>query len=207
MDDYYSKYGLLISALKAEGKSDFEIKTELPGMHKALNYIDSLIQDQNGGLLEHEILCEVASCVLNSRVGYSENDRVTEFQGSLKSYCAPDKIYHYIQLLIDEFNKGYWKLKDSKTSSNEVLKTLIVKLVITFLQIHPFRDGNGRTIRLIVYYILKSYDNTIVSYSFNMQSYHDWCKCVYNEKGSELLDRFEIIYTFNTKELDAIFVV
>ena len=74
-----------------------------------------------------------------------------------------------MQWMIDRYNHD-WVFGNP-------LKALATVLV-TFLQLHPFQDGNGRTSKLIVYYVLKTLDPTC---RLSFVSYTSWCQHLRDE--------------------------
>jgi hypothetical protein len=92
---------------------------------------------------------------------YSARDLVVEFKGKLHFYPNPCDMEETIQRLIDEYNPRWFTLNCLRTiHSKKALEDLVhltAWLVYTFLELHPFGDGNGRTIRLLYTYIMESY--------------------------------------------------
>lgn len=150
-------------------------------MEKGLLYIQSLLKDKDAGLLEHEIICAIASAVLNEEVGYSENRRYTVYNNEYKEYELSHRIYPSMQALIDRTNNLSWTIKHGKNDAASI-KSLLAHFTMDFMSIHPFKDGNGRTLRLILLYLINSFNGCgvtkqgliINSFYFKI-NYSKWC--------------------------------
>ena len=165
---------MLISYLFQEGRTRI-LEKELIGLEQAYWYLHELVQDENSGLLEHEILWDVHERVTQGTFqrGYSKCQRVVEYQGRLHFYCSPEIINAQMTLLLDQYNSQWWKIK-TKTRDNYSLANLIVMFLVRFLTVHPFPDANGRVGRLIVGYILESFGVAFPLVILNAD-YESWC--------------------------------
>ena len=135
---------------------------------EAYKYLHKLSKDENGGLLENNILYDVHKLLMNHHkswctVGkYSIQQRIVEFQGQLHYYVESHFIDSQMQMLIDEYNRRWTiikyeiRRKDSTKALSDLMQ-LSAWFVNTFLQIHPFSDGNGRSVQLLYTYILEAY--------------------------------------------------
>ena len=173
-------FWILVSCLFQEGRV-FILEHELSGLEQAYSYLHNLVNDENSGLLDHEIICEVHERVMQEtpRQGYSKCQRVVEYKGQVHFYCLPEIINVEMTMLLDEFNSKWWKIK-TKTRNVHSLASLISSFLVRFLRIHPFGDGNGRTARLIAVYILESFGISRPLLILN-EDYESWCNIfIYN---------------------------
>ena len=133
-------------------------------------------------MLDHEIVQEVSRHVLQSdKMGYSQNIRVAEYKGTIKTYTQPDKIEIMMQHLIDDFNHTFWQVKTKR--DDKKLSCLLADFIVRFLAIHPLKDSNGRVVRLLTMYILESYGFHNVNLDF-VKDYEWWCDLIYCQKTS-----------------------
>ena len=99
-----------------------------------------------------------------------------------KTYFANWK---YIDSLIDKWSDDSSKLllMQSKRETKEEIADKLAVILIEFLAIHPFRDGNGRTIRLVVDKIAfdRGYELLLINQSLNKNFINKYMKA--SEKG------------------------
>ena len=96
--------------------------------------------------------------------GYSRHRRGTYYRGEFHWYAPPDHLEPDMQQMIDRYHHD-WK----RTNPWKSLATLLV----TFMHLHPFPDGNGRTAKLIVYYVFKSLEPQP---RLSFLDYSCWCQ-------------------------------
>lgn len=163
-----------------ESEEHFD-NNSLQGAKRAKEYIETLLKSSDKGLLEHEIIIAVNSkLLLKKQYEYCLNQRMTTFKGIEKIYCDPKDIYCKMQIIIDRFNqKSFY--------GNNVFKAL-VEFVFEFLHIHPFADGNGRTIKFLVWYVMKSFNKMRHFFSLD---YNTWCDIIHKKSYDSMLKWFE----------------
>lgn len=175
---------------------------ETMGFIEAYKYMHELSQDENGGLLDHNVICDahkfmMKTCQSWCTVGqYSTKDRIVEFEGKLHSYAKSHSIGNQMQMLIDEYNHKWSIIKDETRSKDKVkalgdLMHLLAWFVFTFLEIHPFSDGNGRLVRILYTYILEAYNfpfpvplfwSTEQELQDSDKAYAVWCKLLWDTR-------------------------
>ena len=152
-------------------------EASLKGAKEAKVYLEELLSYPDSGLLEHEIIITVNKNLLrNNKGGYSPYQRLSTYKGLQKLYCNPQDIYNRMQIIIDHFNeKCYYH--------NSILESL-TEFIFDFLEIHPFSDGNGRTIKFLVWYVLKAFNRLN---SFHCLDYHIWCEIIHRNCYHQIL--------------------
>ena len=162
-----------------ESEGHYDLKS-LQGLKLARDFLQDLMCSSNRGLLEHEIIITINSKLLTlSRKMYSQSQRMTTFRGHMKIYCDPQEINSKMQIIIDRFNE--------KCFYQKTIHEALAEFVIDFLDIHPFSDGNGRTIKLIIWYVLKSFQKLKRFYCL---SYPIWCDIVFQKSHKLLITWF-----------------
>ena len=142
-----------------------------------MEYLEELLKYPDRGLLEHEIIIAVNSRILQKQKGgYCENQRMTSFNKHEIWYCDPNEIYSKMQTIIDHFNQ--------KCAYQKQVLEALAEFAISFLAIHPFGNGNGRTIKFLMWYVLKSFQRIK---TFHLLDYNTWCKIVYHKSYDFLL--------------------
>ena len=63
-----------------------------------------------------------------------------------------------------------------------------VDVSLSFLGVHPFSNANGRTIKFLIWNVLKSFYQVKTFYTI---SYSTWCSIVYHKLHDSLLDWFQ----------------
>lgn len=151
-------------------------EVSLRGAKLAKHYLQDLLKSPNRGLLEHEIIIAVNNKVLNiNKRDYSQNQRMTTFKGREKMYCKPEDINVKMQIIIDRFNE--------QCAYRNAIHKALAEFVFDFLDIHPFSDGNGRTIKCIIWYVLKSFQKLN---HFHCLKYPSWCDII-DQKSYEFM--------------------
>lgn len=73
--------------------------------------------------------------------------------------CSPFEVENEMSKLIEWTNKAF---SSDKMSADEILLNAS-KFQAQFIKIHPFRDGNGRTGRLLTNYLMLTFNQPIIS--------------------------------------------
>lgn len=155
-------------------------KESLEGGKRAKQYLDELLTLPNVSLLEHEIIINVNKKLLSSSKGrYSQHQRISSYKGHFKVYCEPEDIYIRMQTAIDRFNE--------KAFYRHLVFESLAEFVFDFLEIHPFSDGNGRTIKFLIFYVLKGFQRLK---SFYCLEYSKWCEIIYTKSHKLMLEWF-----------------
>lgn len=166
------------------------------GFVKAYNYLHELTKCDEAGLIDNNVICELHGILMNHSkhlctVGkYSDKERVAEFEGEIHIYPNNYDLQETMQILINEYNHRWFCINLlRKTDSEKALENLLqltAWFIYKFLELHPFGDGNGRTIRLLYSYIMESYGfpfqltplwfNEI--YTTQDEQYKHWCEII-----------------------------
>ena len=189
--DYLTKASAVYSS-NIEGNSidlnsymNYELSKEKFKEGKEIEEIEQLIQaykfahanqlNEKNLLTSHEILSK--SLLIKSKRGKYRIESVGVFGKSGMTYLAvePDFVEKQIQLFFDELNT---LLKEDLTQEEVFYFASLIHL--RFVHIHPFRDGNGRTARLLEKWFIseklgKSFWQIPSEeyYKNNQQSYYD----------------------------------
>jgi len=154
-------------------------------INQATTYLQTLVNDENAGLLAHELFFTVNGKVRGKSChDYSTYKRCCEWNGIVHEFEDPKTIEHTMQLMMDDFNNKFWKYKQQKRFNQSYIALLLSKLSIDYLRIHPFGDGNGRTIKCILNYILLSLH--FQTMDFSNIPYMEWCKIIYEHNYNVL---------------------
>lgn len=157
----------------------------LQGAKKAKQYLNELLNDPNAGLLDHEIIISVNNKLLGTKNnGYCLNERITTYMGQLKVYCPPTEIEGKMQTIIDRFNR--------KSCLQNLVQEALAEFIIDFLEIHPMPDGNGRTAKFIIWYVLQSYNKLKV---FFLMDFKTWRDIIHHKRYNVLLEWFKCMQT------------
>jgi fido (protein-threonine AMPylation protein) len=150
-----------------------------------MKYLNELLKYPDRGLLEHEIIITVNYKLLQKQKGgYCENQRMASYNKHEIWYCDPKDIYSEMQLIIDRFNQKC-------TYRKQFFREALAEFVISFLGIHPFANGNGRTIKFLIWYVLKSFRKIK---SFHLLDYNTWCKIIYHKSYDFLLEWLQTVH-------------
>ena len=171
-----------IRLLESEGHSFRHVIQNQAALRRASLYLDTLCgyaAPEFAGLIEHELFFEVNRLVLNQKYTprYSLLRRATMMYGSFCFYQPPEDLYEQMQWMIDRYNH------DLMNKEKDPALTLTF-MIMTFLRLHPFGDGNGRTMKLILWYILKSRFGLVDQLHF--LPYEQWCSLLHNKQFHEL---------------------
>ena len=175
------------------------------GFVKAYQYVHELRQCDDAGLLDNNVILEVHRILMSHRshlctVGkYSERERLAEFEGKLHIYPKPLNMEEAMQILIDEYNHRWFTANRLRPlDSGKALEDLIqltAWLIYKFLELHPFGDGNGRTIRLLYTYIMESYGFPFpvspMLCSKDDNEHFMWCRMLQNVQMTGYLEELE----------------
>lgn len=130
-------------------KSHLKKQTKLVDKDKVvLNHKNALNKMLLNTFLSEDSLCAVYSELFKD-FNHKDNGkfRTTKIKIGEKKFCSPDKVSSYMADFI----------KDSIDIINREDLDILEKaaiISIAFIDIHPFRDGNGRMMRIIVNWIL-----------------------------------------------------
>lgn len=134
------------------------LETEVKNIIDALNDIfKDVVHNNLAVMVTPELIC-----ALNKRVGQNLGEAFNSVPGQFRhhnvhvaNYVAPD--HHYVAETMDRFCR--WLSEEFKFDSHQqqnftacMLEAIVSHVYIAW--IHPFGDGNGRTARLLEFYIL-----------------------------------------------------
>ena len=160
-----------------------EEKNGVKGFLEAYRYLHRLVDNKDAGLLDNNLICDVHKLLMDYRrnnctIGcYSDKERVVEFEGKVWCYVTPHKMFERMQIMIDQYNNRWNVILMNKKNLKDGLQDLfplLAWLIHSFLELHPFGDGNGRVIRLLYAYILEAYGISLPIPIFT-ESYNQWC--------------------------------
>jgi Fic family protein len=145
--------------------------------------------------LSHELICQIHDELLeniDSRKGYRIAD-VRVFKANFKSTPAP-----YVKADMELLLK--WHSKNKETMHPFVLATIFHH---KFEKIHPFMDGNGRTGRIILNYILlkNNHPPLIIKRKNRTQYLENLRKADESDLTKNNPEEYNPITRFNAKEL------
>lgn len=125
---------------------------EIQNINSAINYIDNHIDTM---IINKQLLCELQQIIvanLSTRNGGEGDDNAGNYRNKnvkivQSKHTHPDmiKIPEYMEDLVDFYNQDIHHKYD------------LLKIAIShhrFVWIHPFNNGNGRTVRLLTYAML-----------------------------------------------------
>jgi len=178
------------------------------GFVKGYQYLYTLSQCKDAGLLDNNLILELHKIVMNHRrrlctVGkYSIRDRLVEFKGKIHFYPSVWNMEESMQILIDQYNHRWFvinkvKKADHRTALEDLIH-LVSWLVCKFLELHPFGDGNGRTIRLLYSYTMESFGVPLPvtllwcsDKTSTLKHYEQWCDLLENIQTKQDFIRLE----------------
>jgi len=107
-----------------------------------------------------------------------------------------------MQILIDQYNHRWFVINKVKKTDYrkafEELIHLVAWFVYMFLELHPFGDGNGRTIRLLYTYIMESFGVSLPvtplwcsDKTSSSKHYEQWCDLLENIRTQQDFIRLE----------------
>ena len=163
-------------------------KSELDGLRDAWLYLKPFLNDENRGFIEEELLNDINGRLLSrTKSTYSYLPRITVFENKCKVYTHPSDIASRMRMLIDRYNYDFNFVK--------TIEEALCQFVIDFLQVHPYSDGNGRTIKMVIWYVMKSkYNIECIEFI----DYSPWCELVYWKNYEDILHWLRQIKNHNT---------
>jgi len=161
--------------------------TNVQCINDASTYLQKLLEDENAGLLAHELFFTVNGKLRGKMYcHYSLNKRCCEWNGLVHNFEDPKTTEHSMQPLMDDFNDKFWKHKQHQKQliNQSSIALLLSNFTIDFLRIHPFTDANGRTIKCMLNYILLSLHCQPMD--FSTISYIEWCNIIHQQNYNAL---------------------
>ena len=185
-------------------------KQETMNLYKGLVYLEKLISKENCSTKEEEAdldkLLDIKECIQKAHEILTTDvlsDEMIPGQFSTRRRYGEfdNKIYHYphfkteniaeaaLQSIVDEYHKHLVLIKKEiqKSMSLELLKKIFkvaTSFLFTFLQLHPFSDGNGRLGRLLCSYILELFSPfpTAIYNVFSSTRHGDYVQALVNAR-------------------------
>ena len=129
---------------------------EVQNLLRVLNDLrDQLVKEKRNGLVNPELICD-----FHRRIGEGLGRNFEAIPGSFRnnnvivgSYRPP--IYSQVPELLNSFCQ--WSQKEFHYKDGQSFSTAIIQAIVSHVYlawIHPFGDGNGRTARLLEFYLL-----------------------------------------------------
>lgn len=144
-----------------------EMEDELAEVEKvcnAVDYVEDLLKNTDRGYLQLNIVEDISRLVLGTKTNtFSEKERMISYKGLQKKCPPPVNLEKKLDELIVQFN-----LSRHKNDTDKML-VAVIKFFIDFLSLHPFKDGNGRTARVIFSYIYKCLYGIHFTFPFAMR--------------------------------------
>ncbi|KAK3745081.1 hypothetical protein QZH41_002615 [Actinostola sp. cb2023] len=107
------------------------------------------------GLLSSAMIVEVNRLVTGHPKGkLSTRSRVTMFDGKIHKYPTQN-LEQGLNRLVDRVNECVVKHRNLRRPLDYLVHS-VARFVYGFLELHPFSDGNGRTVRLLYAYLMES---------------------------------------------------
>ena len=111
----------------------------------------------------------------------------------------PERIKDELEKLFEKYNEF---IKRKNPALEEILK-FAVYFHNEFQHIHPFEDGNSRTIRLITFHLLQSLDIPILDIPFGLlDEYLNYTKGSKKRNDARLYQNLQKIVLFNLKKIN-----
>lgn len=161
---------------------------ETRNLEKATKFMLSLVV--KGECLNHSNLLQINQMINeNMEIGYIGGYRLggMKIKGSDKKFPMPMELDKLMSEYITNFNN---LLKQEKISLAEIAKSHI-----DFISIHPFPDGNGRTGRILINYLLLAHN--MVPFVIDTPSRSQYLDIMKNDDQVKLS---KIIYEFQMRE-------
>lgn len=151
--------------LKSEGHEITEEKLQ------NLNEAQAFLLQRRGNDIDHEFIISLHGKVTGKRVGYSSKIRCTSFKGKIKVFSSPHEVIPRMKALLQQLKKSPFLIED------------LVEFIVEFLEIHPFYDANGRTLKLMLWFIIQEmYGRT----HYEHIEYDEWCEILYYKQKCKL---------------------
>lgn len=124
---------------------------EIQNYHLALDYVDQLIRDHRP--LKLSDMCDLQRLVTSGTLPEKQIGRIRTIPVSIVNSATNEKIEdcpepHALQDLLEDL----WKWLDDTKDNNPFLRAFAFHFIA--VSIHPFADGNGRTVRLMQHLLL-----------------------------------------------------
>ena len=200
---------LVVESLQETDVSDKK-KQETMNLYNGLVYLEKLISKENCSTKEEEAdldkLLDVKECIqktheiLTTDVLY-DNMIPGQFSTRRRYGTFNNETYHYphfkteniaeaaVQSIVDEYHKHLVNIK--KEIQEPMTVELLVKIfkvatsfLFTFLQLHPFPDGNGRLGRLLCSHVLELFSPfpTAIYNVFSSTNHGDYVQALVNAR-------------------------
>lgn len=154
-------------------------------------FVETLCLSNDAGLLVDEIIMVLNSLVVGRKTtGYSSKVRATTYQGQLKVYCPPEVIEERMDRMIDRFNYRCFYTFEFFDA--------VADFIVDFLTVHPFADGNGRTVKYVVWYLMKSHFT--LKPTLYYPSYDTWCRIISTRSKTDLVDWLYLLLEYKVYE-------
>ncbi len=139
-----------------ETKSSFAIEHEAPSQKRTENFV-LLLQEAEKDCLSKDGLCKIQNAIVEERYGQKEWRGDQVYVGETLS--PTEERIHYIAPKPEDIGNLMQAYLDTakllkKSDCDPVIASAIVAFSFVFL--HPFDDGNGRTHRYLLHHILAS---------------------------------------------------
>jgi len=144
------------------------------------------IYDLNNDLFEYKNLIKLNKLLLKNSI-HNNYIGIRKRAPKIKDYFINDsiKIDKILKLFLKEYRYRFSKIKNI-----EDLLHLMSIFYISFLELHPFDNGNGRTIRLFICQLCLKYDISIITIDLdNYMLIHDMIEYKEYDKLYELFKK------------------
>ena len=124
---------------------------EVQNYHSALDYVDQLVEDKRP--LKLADMCDLQRLVTSGTLPEKQCGRIRNIPVSIVNSATGEKLEdcpepHALRDLLDDL----WKWLDDTKELNPYLRAFAFHFIA--VSIHPFADGNGRTVRLMQHLLL-----------------------------------------------------
>ena len=124
---------------------------EIQNYHSALDYVDQLIEDPRP--LQLSDMCDLQRLVTAGTLPEKQSGRIRTVSVSIVNAATHEKIEdcpepHALRELLDDL----WKWLEDTKAMNPLIRAFAFHFIA--VSIHPFTDGNGRTVRLMQHLLL-----------------------------------------------------
>jgi Fic family protein len=119
---------------------------EVQNYHEALDYVEQLTKDKRK--FSQNDFCDIQKLVTKDVIEKGQSGRIRTIPVSIVNAANGKKIGdcpepHSLKGLMDDL----WKWLDDTKGANPFARAFVFHLIA--VTIHPFADGNGRTVRLV----------------------------------------------------------